>query len=183
MREIGDNDALTSLTGIIIQSCCKGYQYKWTYIITDNLFDNSINYYDSIPVNAFGIRIHLFNRKFASNFQNVFVNELQAYRCEEIYSNEDSIVELKLITLYGFNSEHEGLSDVSDLFLGYTSDITIPINELITNINNNVTTSIGYFDLLLNDENISDTMHRFIVKIELSDNRILIDTTQAVQIY
>jgi hypothetical protein len=171
--------------GLIIDSCCNGgYSYKWTYIITENLNNNEVAAStDSIAKGNYGIKIHLFNRKYAQIPTNPFINAAYAVDCEGMYTKRDSITDIEVFTINKLNSNKEALSEVTNLFCGsYYGDNT-SVDELISDINLRDMDPIDEIDLKLNAPNIIDTVHQFIVKIKLTDNRIMIDTTKAIRIY
>lgn len=179
---------VVTISGIVINSCCEGYGYKWTYILTDNLKQKEISVLDSIAKEEFGIRVHLFDRKYASNFQGILINQAYAaYDCWEIYTKEDSIISVTIKSMNKLTPDKDAFSDVTDLFLGYSEVISFeenePITELISRINQEDMTPIDNLDLLYNSNQINDTIHQFVIEILLSDNRVLTDTTKPVRIY
>lgn len=180
---------IVTITGVIINSCCGGYRYKWTYILTDNLKQKEISVLDSIAKEEFGIRVHLFNRKYAGNFQRTLINQAYAaYDCWEIYIKEDSIISLTIKTINKLTPDYDAFSDVTNLFIGHfihnvSIEESMPISELISIINERDTKVFESLDLLYNCNQINDTIHQFVIDILLSDNRVLTDTTKPVRIY
>ena len=180
--------AITSVTGIIIEACCHGYTYKWTYIISENLNNEEISKSDTISKQNFGIRLHLFSQKHSSSLYNPLCQSLYgAYDCFESYIREDSIVGFKILSIDRFNAEQGSHSDISDAFVvhyseGNTYERILSIHELITQINDDYMPPSNTIDLRLKDVAITDTFHRFIIQITLSNKREMIDTTKAVRI-
>ncbi len=177
----------STITGLVIHSCCEGYYYKWTYIITENMDSKQVSSLDSISKENFGIKVHLINRKYSSNSQGFLINGAYATDCYEIYLKEDSIISIEIISVNRFNLEKDSLSNVSEYFLGQSEFVHFadihPIADFISIVNEEVYQPIDNINLVLNTDQIFDALHQFIIRIELSDHRFLVDTTSTVRIY
>lgn len=174
------------LSGIVINSCCEGFNYEWTYILTDNLCVQQKSNSDSIPAESFGLRVHMFDRKYSNNLRGQLISESFAFDCEETYHKDDSIIDINIFTINVIDSVHNELSNVNDLFFGnsiVTNNINVSLSELINQINKETHSEIEYFDLLLKHDRIFEATHQFVIQIDLSDNRMLIDTTNQVILY
>lgn len=177
-----------SIFSIIINSCCEGYFYRWTYIITENLLDGSPSNADSIPKEKFGIRSNFFEQKYSNEYQFGFINQaVAAYDCWEIYTKEDSIIDINIYSVNRFNSDFRENSDITHLFIPQygtpPTDTNNPYEEVIANINQNDIAPVENVDFTLREINVHDSIHQFIIKLSLSNNTQLIDTTPAVRLY
>jgi hypothetical protein len=173
-------------SGIVIHSCCEGYAYKWVYIIAENLeinqsTEDSYTGNDSIPGEFFGIRVHFFEKKLMTYSPSLFLNNLQATSCDEIYPVEDSILDIRILTLNPFNSSTGSGADVSEYFIERYYEHTL--EEEIIRINEDDFSVVDFIDVTLNDNTIIESVHQFVINVYLSDNRILSDTTKPVKLY
>jgi len=179
---------LLSISSIIINSCCEGYFYRWTYIITENLLDGETSNTDSIPKTKFGIRSHFFDQKYTSAYHSSFISQAHAaYDCWEIYIKEDSIINISIYSINRLNFDFGKEAEVTDLFTPHygnlSADSKRPYEEVISRINQEDMAPIESIDFTLTDIDIHDTIHQFVVKISLSNNTQLIDTTPEVILY
>jgi hypothetical protein len=176
-----------TVIGIVIESCCEGYSYKWTYFFANNLENDSISEKDSISIENYGIRLQFFDQKFNASRNNPFINEAYATSCEPAYINLDTITSIEIITKNVLNNDYGALSDVSNLFYGSSErdydQTKWPINELIYHINYFDKNTVRFVDFAFKDINVNKAVHQFIIKIKLSDSRVLVDSTKAVKIY
>jgi len=159
---------------LIMESCCGGYSYRWEYIITETLSDNSLTEADSINAADFGIRLNLVNQKFALNTFTPFVDNLYAFDCWPSYTKQDTIVAIRIITINDFNEDFPSDSDVSELFKGsvFHSDC-LSLSDLISRINETDMDAIEHIDLFLKQEPANSSYQRFQITLELRDERIL----------
>lgn len=177
---------VAGFSGIVIHSCCEGYSYKWVYIISENLeFDHRTNDFylgtDSISRDYFGIRVHFFEKKLMTNTPTLFLNNLHATSCDESYPVEDSIMDIRIVTLNPFNSSTGSGEDVSEFFIeryyGHT------LEEEVNRINEDDYSVVDFIDFVVNDSTIIDSVQQFAINVYLSDNRVLSDTTKPVTLY
>lgn len=170
--------------GLILDSCCKGYKYRWEYIITQTLDSEEITENDSIKAENFGIRINLISQKFAENSFNPFIENAYAYDCFPKYTIIDTIVELNIITLNDLDENFLAGSDVTTLFTGslfYTSILSV--EELLQEINQLQMGEVEYFNLFLNYNIAISSYQQFRIIIELSDNRVLEGEVREIWLY
>ncbi len=171
---------------LIIFSCGKAYTYEWTYIIAKNMDKDLEVNSDSISNDNYGIRVHFFDRKYAYNNYSFFINKTYA-TTKPHNSRKTDIVNINIKTLNKLNNEYGEFSIVNNLFEYYINNEfgtykCDSIGECI-NVLNNVYDKTESFDLKLNYNQITDTIHQFIIQIELSDNKILTSTTAPLRIY
>lgn len=171
---------LSTIISFLSNSCCKSYSYRWSYIISQNLNNNSVTTQDSISKENYGIKVNFVSQKFA--FNNPFLQEIYATSCGEYYTNLDSITDIKLITIYDFDESEPEESNVIDYF-SWSSDSSLSLAEFIHDINSNDRREIDNFKLILNYEPPADSIYQFRVEIELSDSRLLTSTTPEVVLY
>ena len=160
--------------GLIIDSCCKGYKLRWEYIITQTLDNGEITENDSINAENYGIRINMINQKFALNSVNPLIQEVYAYDCSPTYAILDTIVEIKVFTINNLDATFLAGSDITELFTGNLLNTEIlSVDELIYEINKTFVDDDEYFNLFINYNIANSSNQKFLVSIELSDNRFL----------
>jgi hypothetical protein len=179
---------VATISGIVIHSCCEGYHYKFTYIFTKNIALNKANgrlteIFDTVSVENYGIRVYLFEKKYACNIPNPFMGDLYAYDCWPIFEMEDSIMEINVITVNKFNALKDRGDDVTTSFqVPYFSfQEGIPVNEKVAQINRDERSVVEYIDLVLYDASARDSIQQFVINVLLSDNTTLTDTTDAIK--
>jgi len=177
---------IAGISGIIIHSCCEGYAYEWVYIITENFeaehrTRNPYEGNDSISKEYFGIRVHFFEKKLMSHIPGPFIQNSYATSCDESYPTEDSITSIDIISLYPFNETKGSGDNVSDFFIEPYYEHSI--KEEIIRLNEDDFDVIDFIDFDLIDSTVIESVHQFIVQVHLSDNRILSDTTDPVNLY
>lgn len=176
-----------SVALLLSNSCCDSYDYEWTFYFAENLDSTNVYSGDSIKKENYGINLQLFHRKYYTNIQTPFINKAYATQCYEDYYNRDSIVDIKITSLRKFNSEHDSLSNVTDLFeslyIYYDYDSTLNITQYIRSLNKNRNSMVNDISFKLATEEVYTKKHQFKIEIELSDNRIMEDTTKTIILY
>ena len=188
----------------LIMSCCNCEatitQHYTNSSFTLQVLDNSgssaiVATSDSIIKKAFGIRMQLIreltarlHKRCSILMQEATASDLCSCGPGKEYLPKDSVISLKIITVFGFDSMHPANSDVSDYFKVAPGDIsfeTIAQYMPMLNANysdydpNNISLSI---DFLLMTPPTINTQHQFIIQIMLSDGRMLQQQTGLINL-
>lgn len=180
--------------GVTFNSCCKGYEYELIFIHSFNLENDEISDADSIPKNKYGIHIDLINRKYISQTYNPFINQSYAFSCGGHYTNKDEINSISIETLNNFNNIYSENSDISNEFTASSDQLysqnsdSTTIVEMLGLVNDKDDFRVGRveinsLDFHLKSDTVFNASHQFVVTINLSNSKVLIDTTNAVIIY
>jgi len=191
----------------VIASCCDCLEiiyknYSNQSIVINNL-DNSgaepiITSSNTIPKNAYGIKVGLHREIVACNRKNIqtFIQSAYATSCECPPPNQflpkDSVTSFKILTLYDFDLNHSADSDISDYFKIYNQFSFITITDYLKSDKDYYSNSnlILYnendleieLDLLLMTAPSINITHKFKIQIVLSDGRILEQETSEIEL-
>ena len=171
------------------------FDYTNCSISVENL-DNSgpellVSSANSISKEAFGLRVGIKTKQDLCQkySEPLFMNSAYAFRCDclppEVYHPLDSIASVKIITLLNFDSSHFSNDDVSEYFSILNSTEFVPMGDYIN------TQPYEYYDL--EDSNLSldlllmtppteNSEHQFEVQVELTDGRVLRETSELVDL-
>lgn len=159
-------------------SCEPMYSFEYTYIITEILSKDSVTYADSVSKLNYGFRINYFEKRYPLSYNQFGSNVLFATTLPSPRAL-DSIVDIKIKTLNKINETYPANFLVNDIFIG--TYYFVPFNERES------LDSLSIYDLYdnyyLNDTNITDTVHQFIIEVYLDNNTVLTDTTTPIKIY
>lgn len=183
----------------IVVSCCNCSDTTFINYTNCSLnvfnLDNSgpdirISQSDTIPKNAFGLKISINRSENTCELirnNSLFIQSANAYDCfcppEFEYLPLDSIVSISIITKNDFDTEHLKSSDVSEYFYvfngsGYTSLIGY-FDNIIAKISDYFETAYELDLLLMTPPNIG-TEHQFEINVELSDGRNFNNQTRKI---
>ena len=184
----------------LIVGCCDCletilFDYTNCSISIENL-DNSgkepiVSSSDSILIEAFWLRINIEREEDICDnyYQPLFITSAYARGCdcppEELYQPLDSIISVKLITLRDFDSTHVANDFISEYFSVRRSTELISIEEFINSQIYNIldiNNSNLNFDLMLMIPPKRGKEHLFEVQIELSDGRVLSETSNLIEL-
>lgn len=142
---------------------------------------------------AFEIRIKPDEEQYEQYVCNFSYSFSSAYAfscdCSPKFKANQQISKIKIITLFDISDQAKANSDVTDLFVAYkenyygSNQLYIPIPNLYERINSDIyyDTQVQGFQLFMTQE-IQNDSAQFIIEIELSDNRVLSDTTNILTI-
>jgi hypothetical protein len=184
----------------LIIGCCDCietmfFDYTNCSVSIENL-DNSgreviVSLSNQIPRKAFGLRINIERKEdvCGNDFQPLFISPAYAISCdycpEKLYLPLDSIVSLDVITNDDFDSGHSANDNISEYFSVLMSTEFISINEFINRQHNelyDINNSDLQFDLMLMSPPDESSEYQFEVQIELSDGRVLTETSAIVEL-
>ena len=190
---------LLPLIAEVVISCCdcpkpfiKHYTNK---LIEIQNIDNSgseaiITTANSVPKEAFGIRIRLHSEKTACVYpsRSFFIQTASATKCDcppeyQILAS-DSVTAIQVFTLNDFDTNHPANSDISDYFKVFQRSSFITIADYIKSYrtvlydDNELDLKI---DLLLMTPPATSKSYKFEIKITLSDGRILEGESTAIK--
>ena len=191
---------LFPLIAEVLVSCCnclepviKHYTNK---TLTINHLDNSgsapvIASSDTVRKSAYGIRMNLVRETVVCNHNrtSLFISSAYAFKCDCEPPNQilprDSITALHISTVNDFDATHPANSDVTGYFRVYKdfyfqtiSDYVQKARLIAYNDNELQITA----DLLLMTPPATNTLHRFVVTLTLSDGRVLSRETSEIHL-
>jgi len=128
---------------------------------------------------------------------NGFSNSAYAYSCDESYRRNDTIEAIRIRALSDFDEFHLAGTDLTDFFAAkMRSTVTafsstedkiehaIAVSSFVENVNES---SPYYlltdFDLFLLKKPSEEAVFQFIIEVELSNEKILVDTTDSIILY
>ena len=174
---------------IAINACSdKSFYYKWEDIFIDNLSNHEITSDNSMSQSNFGMRVNIINTK--SDAAQLYIpapisSAYAGIKFGTNYYNIDNLKKLNILLLTTVN-DRENLQIVTDMFVPEKYDVDdlakFPIDQLIEQINEVKFEPVEHFDLFLNESFEENITGRFIIQLELSDDRILSDTTQLIDL-
>lgn len=134
---------------------------------------------------AYGIRtrVTLIENSCALNRQASFLFST-AYAtscdCPQNYFLTEDIISIEIVTLNDFDSSHPANSDVSDYFKVFRANEYQSIADFITNRANTQWDSPFDIDMFLLQPPLGDETSQFLVRIVLSDDRVLEKITSTI---
>jgi hypothetical protein len=198
---------LLPIVAEVVIACCDCLdpvirRYSNEFIVVKNI-DNAgqrpvITTSNAIGKNAYGIKIEFQKKIVACREKAIpaFFQSAYAFSClcppEYQIHPKDSVISIKIFTLYTFDENHVTNSDISDYFSVYSRFSFRPIDEYLTpeidydgnstNVlyrNDDLTTDI---DLLLMKAPSMNTTHQFRVEVTLSDGRVFEKETTEIDL-
>ena len=183
-------------------SCCDElYTYQWSSLFVYNLDNRGENPQFSeetrFPAIAYGIGLSLdFELVHNQPCFNGLVNSAYATSCEESYTPNDTISDIRIYALSDFDESHPAGTPLSDYFAAdkrrYVASYSsreeklaqaVPISSFIEDHQQNNFYLFTDFDLFLLREPTLDSVFQFVVEVELVSQTVLIDTTESVILY
>lgn len=155
---------------------------EFTLFNLDNSgYEPKITTADSVPKEAFGVRLQLEREKtaFYKPIQPVFFQSAYAFRREcppPRILPRDSVLSLKVFTLNDFDASHPAGSDVSDYFKVFERNNFRPIEPYLKAENTTLFSEEQLkekLDLLLMTAPVLNKSHQFKIEISLSDGRLI----------
>lgn len=136
---------------------------------------------DSVPEEAFGLRLQLEREKtaFYKSFQPVFFQSAYAFTrmCPPPQIRpRDSVTGIKVFTLNDFNASHQAGSDISAYFKVFERNSFTPIEDYIKKYQTVLYTDQQLEetrDILLMTPPVLNKRHQFKVEISMSDGRLI----------
>lgn len=168
----------------ILNACCdKGYIYEWQNIVVQILNNGQPSEDTNISQSEFGLRVNLLNTKFDKAVNYIPDPITKAYATSDCYSSYDKVDTITKIEVLLILADGKTKSNVGYYFTGKTN-INEPVNiiDLPHYLNTANGYLIEYFDLLQTEAFDMEATGNFIVNVYLSDERILSDTTQTLNI-
>ena len=172
----------------------EGGYYKDKDFYVNNL-DNSgraafITTSDSVLKQAYGFRLHLIRDKVAgiSNPHSFFAQSAIADSPPSYvngYFPEDTIVSVKIFTIYSFDQIHPANAEVSNCFKVYKNYSFTPVKDYFSNtrwIYSHANDLQLDLDFLLITIPTINTQHQFKIQIKLSDGRTLEQKTTLINL-
>lgn len=132
----------------------------------------------SVPKEAYGIRtrIAMAENECAVNHSNSFLfNAAYATSCDCVLNHflVDDIVSIQVFTVNDFDAEHAANTDVSDYFMVLKDYEYIDLDMFARNGANDAANIPLIFDMfLLTPPSLNET-HQFLVRVDLTDDRVL----------
>lgn len=173
---------LLLLSAELLTSCCdEPYAFHWLAIMSDNADKGMTSTLDTLPSADYCVHVRMLNKKeHLTSWQ--FFSSARAVDCFPRYELLDSITDIKVIRL---NSD-QSTQDLSLHFTGnfyYTpnaSDNAYPLADLANQLNRDF---YGFDQNIVFCPEVSYTLSgtmRIIIRFELSDLRVLSDTTKSI---
>jgi len=169
---------------VLLNACCdKGYFYEWQNIVIQTLNNNQPSEETTFAQSEFGIRVNLLNTKYDKAVNYIPAPENTAYAVSDCFESFDQVDTINKIEILLLSDDGNTKRNVGYNFTSYTN-LNKPLNtiELPHYLNSADTYLIEYFDLILTIPFEQEITGNFIVDVYLSDDRILSDTTQLLNI-
>lgn len=171
---------LIMLLSFLINSCCTDYYCLYIEGIKVQNYDNSginpeLQLNDTIPALAFMLELSFItNEQICKLFHgvNIGIGTANAISCDFIIEFENQISDLSIYSTADFNDEFPAGADLSELFKSKSID---ELNQTLKTEYKGL--NFNYY--LLKKPNW-ESIHQFIIQIELTNGQIFSDTTQNV---
>jgi hypothetical protein len=186
---------LSSCVGLFGGDCNSEPLYYDLEYITVSGCDNSDIYlsfeetdtmkYEAVAFNILLSADDLYYLTNLKNTNNFGFSQTYAWECVHYYKANQNITDIKITTLFDISNRIPANSDVTGNFLYNTNN---NYNKLYTKFNDikssvNVTSSnIGCEFYIFYKNAVQNDSAQFVVEISLSDDRVLIDTTNVISI-
>ncbi|MFK7908214.1 MAG: DUF5034 domain-containing protein [Chitinophagales bacterium] len=190
-------------TLVLTTSCCEDeYIYFWSELYlsnVDNRGERPITAEENrLPAIAYAIGMSMaYDFVHQTSPLNGFSNSAYAYSCAESYQRNDTIEAVRIRALSDFDEFHPAGTDLTDFFAAKTrgtvtafssteekTEHAIAVSSFVENVNESEPYYIlTDFDLFLLESPSQETAFQFIVEVELSNEKILVDTTESIILY
>jgi len=135
----------------------------------------------SIAKNIYGIRLDIhYDEQAAQSIQNT-LGTLYAYDPHENNNYLEDVTEFTLTSTSSMDLEHPAGTELGDMFSISKGDKLTSVAESMVDELNDKAWPPYAIELRLNECEIADSVHQFILSVKLSDGRILTDTTRTVR--
>ncbi len=190
-------------TLVLTTSCCEDtFTYSWSELYLSNIDNRGENpttaEENRLPAIAYAIGMSM-EPEFVHYESPLsgFSNSAYAFSCAESYQRNDTIDAIRIRALSDFDESHPVGTDLTDLFAAKTrgtvttfsnldekTEHAIAVNSFVENVNeSSIYDLLTDFDLFLLKSPTQESEFQFIVEVELSNEKVLVDTTESIILY
>lgn len=173
------------MLSVFITSCCElEGEFTHTGISLESLDFNSgepeVIGTSSVSNSSFGLRIELHYHNNLAFAYPPLPSSLFATSCAEKYSFIEEVIDIEIRSTGDLDFNHPAGALLNDLFIGWSwNDKESSISDLVDDLNDPRMMNVRRY-LQLQDTEIEDSAHQFILSLILSDSRSISDTTRTI---
>ena len=172
------------ITRCLISCCEEGYFYSWNSLTSEFLNSETneiVN--DSVKSEFLILKLTLNNKLAMTN--SFGISKSVAFDCEPLYSAQDPIKEIEIISLSAFNSTTPPNANISKYFLGILPELDKQertLKEIIEKIEKEENEPYESIDLFFSTQPEFEDYFQFEIRVILESGNVLATLTEEIKI-